>query len=432
MPPVLPSACSVLANNDVPTGAARIPLEAALPADWEGWGDPAIDGAELDAQLAVAAPPRPKRVRTMPRRPRPAAPKRTSSSGTTSDDEQSPRPAKAHSAAEARQAAAAAAAEAAAAGGGSFHSLHSLGRSGSLLPARSLPEQGSAPRVLVMSQSAWEAQKQQMAAMEGVRTIHLDRKRSSSGKATRSFSIPSMSAEGARPQSHWQLQQQRMAAAGSCGDAAAGDAAAGASPLLASFASARSSGVGADRFGGQAAAMQPPPLSHRSAGQPSDLSPFALAAAQASQATTEGGSGAWPHTASHHLPVAVPLGSRRSASGAIASPVAEAACATAAGCSPRAGQDWVAYAPQLPLPAPQQLGDSEASTAVTFPGGAFTDRAAMLQQQVEAGSFGPTMAALPVRCWGRPWTAHLHVAFAPGHARQPCARSCRSAGLLVA
>jgi hypothetical protein len=27
----------VLANNDVPTGAARFKLEARLPADWEGW-----------------------------------------------------------------------------------------------------------------------------------------------------------------------------------------------------------------------------------------------------------------------------------------------------------------------------------------------------------------------------------------------------------
>ena len=28
--------CRVLANNDVPTGAARIPLEALLDAGWEG------------------------------------------------------------------------------------------------------------------------------------------------------------------------------------------------------------------------------------------------------------------------------------------------------------------------------------------------------------------------------------------------------------
>lgn len=34
--PFLP--CRCLANNDAPTGAARIPLEATLPADWEGWG----------------------------------------------------------------------------------------------------------------------------------------------------------------------------------------------------------------------------------------------------------------------------------------------------------------------------------------------------------------------------------------------------------
>lgn len=29
-------ACRVLANNDTPTGPGRIPLEVALPADWEG------------------------------------------------------------------------------------------------------------------------------------------------------------------------------------------------------------------------------------------------------------------------------------------------------------------------------------------------------------------------------------------------------------
>jgi hypothetical protein len=46
----------VLANNDVPTGAARIPLEACLPADWEGWGAeeaamalPDVPRAERDA-----------------------------------------------------------------------------------------------------------------------------------------------------------------------------------------------------------------------------------------------------------------------------------------------------------------------------------------------------------------------------------------------
>ena len=29
--------CSCLANNDAPTGAAHITMEATLAADWEGW-----------------------------------------------------------------------------------------------------------------------------------------------------------------------------------------------------------------------------------------------------------------------------------------------------------------------------------------------------------------------------------------------------------
>ena len=43
----------VLANNDVPTGAARITLEARLPADWEGWGS---DAAGQSAARALATP----------------------------------------------------------------------------------------------------------------------------------------------------------------------------------------------------------------------------------------------------------------------------------------------------------------------------------------------------------------------------------------
>jgi hypothetical protein len=43
----------VLANNDVPTGAARIPLDARLPADWEGWAAEEAVGANGDAAPAV-------------------------------------------------------------------------------------------------------------------------------------------------------------------------------------------------------------------------------------------------------------------------------------------------------------------------------------------------------------------------------------------
>lgn len=55
----------VLANNDVPTGAARIPLEAQLPSDWEGW---AAEEEVSGAAAAPAAAQRPKRIRTRSRR----------------------------------------------------------------------------------------------------------------------------------------------------------------------------------------------------------------------------------------------------------------------------------------------------------------------------------------------------------------------------
>ncbi|KAL4421530.1 hypothetical protein ABPG75_010821 [Micractinium tetrahymenae] len=68
----------VLANNDVPTGAARIPLEAQLPADWEGWA------AEEEADdAAAAALQQPKRIRTRNRRSEPSLSARPSSSAAT-------------------------------------------------------------------------------------------------------------------------------------------------------------------------------------------------------------------------------------------------------------------------------------------------------------------------------------------------------------
>jgi hypothetical protein len=59
----------VLANNDVPTGAARIPLEVCLPADWEGWGPPIVAAAGQAGEAQAPAPA--KRVRA--RRSRRAA-----------------------------------------------------------------------------------------------------------------------------------------------------------------------------------------------------------------------------------------------------------------------------------------------------------------------------------------------------------------------
>ena len=62
----------VLANNDVPTGAARIPLQATLPADWEGWSDPPAStgtpntpSADVPQLCAAGASPRPRRVRSL-------------------------------------------------------------------------------------------------------------------------------------------------------------------------------------------------------------------------------------------------------------------------------------------------------------------------------------------------------------------------------
>ena len=45
---------SVLANNDAPTGAARIVLEATLPSDWEGWSG----GSGSSKRSAAAEPAR--------------------------------------------------------------------------------------------------------------------------------------------------------------------------------------------------------------------------------------------------------------------------------------------------------------------------------------------------------------------------------------
>jgi hypothetical protein len=57
----------VLANNDVPTGAARITLDARLPADWEGWAEAPPAPADQDLPAVPSAPPtaaaRPKRTR---------------------------------------------------------------------------------------------------------------------------------------------------------------------------------------------------------------------------------------------------------------------------------------------------------------------------------------------------------------------------------
>lgn len=59
LPPVrLSSRCSVLSNNDAPTGAARIVLEATLPSDWEGWsGGSGSSGGGLSGKRSAAAQP---------------------------------------------------------------------------------------------------------------------------------------------------------------------------------------------------------------------------------------------------------------------------------------------------------------------------------------------------------------------------------------
>ncbi|KAL4855418.1 hypothetical protein ACK3TF_003964 [Chlorella vulgaris] len=54
----------VLANNDVPTGAARIKLEAHLPADWEGWAPQAPQLTPAEPQ--ATSRPRKQAVRAKP------------------------------------------------------------------------------------------------------------------------------------------------------------------------------------------------------------------------------------------------------------------------------------------------------------------------------------------------------------------------------
>jgi hypothetical protein len=54
----------VLANNDVPTGAARIKLEAHLPADWEGWAPQAPQLTPVEP--LAASRPRKQAARAKP------------------------------------------------------------------------------------------------------------------------------------------------------------------------------------------------------------------------------------------------------------------------------------------------------------------------------------------------------------------------------
>ncbi|KAI3429666.1 hypothetical protein D9Q98_005751 [Chlorella vulgaris] len=67
----------VLANNDVPTGAARIKLEAHLPADWEGWSPQ----APRPASSRPLTTSRPRKPSTQSARPKPI---KTESANVTS------------------------------------------------------------------------------------------------------------------------------------------------------------------------------------------------------------------------------------------------------------------------------------------------------------------------------------------------------------
>ena len=413
----------MLANNDVPTGAARIPLEAVLPADWEGWANTPATPAEQDVPLLpapVCPPPRAKRGRgtPKPKRPRSAAPKPGSNAEPLAEEQQ--RSAKRRSKEGAGAAAGVAAALASAGGsggGGSLAAYSSLGAA-----TESLTEQqGSTPRVVVLSQSAWKAQQQQLGPLKGLPTIHLAPSSGGSKRGpNRSVSLPAAAPAAApRPQSHWQLQQQRMAAqAGSGAGTPTGSGAAGAGQQPAMF-TARSLASPAP-----SASQQPSPTSASPHGASlgNDVSPFALAAAQASQAMAEGGSSAWPHPAPHHQQqqqqqqrAAAAAGGRANELGASPRLDSLVGASVAPSRSPR-GQEWVAYSPHaptsLPMQAPmlvQQLGGSDASSVLYYPGPGLTDRAALLQRQVEAAGFGPTVSALQAVSGGS-WCActHLH------------------------
>ena len=412
----------MLANNDVPTGAARIPLEATLPADWEGWANMPATPVEQDVALlpAPVCPPvrTAKRVRATPRKPRTQAAKPEGGSGGAAEVEGS-------SSAKRRPKAAAGAPAgnaAAPAEGGSLAAYSSLGTA-----TESLTEQqGSTPRVVVLSQSAWKAQQQQSGPLNGMPTIHLaPTSRAGSGRGTRSISLPSPAATAQRPQSHWQVQQQRMAAqAGSGGGTPTGSGGAGGGTNPGMFAARTLASSG------PSASQQPSPrsASPHCASLAGDISPFALAAAQASQAMAERGSNAWPHLPhqqqqqqqQQQQPSAMAAAATgpSSAGEPLASPRLDplvGASVAVPSRSPRE-QQWVAYSPQmptsLPLPVPMlptQLGGSDASSALYYPGPGLPDRAALLQRQVEAAGFAHSAAAFQAVSALHNWSLLLNL-----------------------
>lgn len=90
----------VLANNDTPTGPGRIPLEALLPDDWEGWEDPTDWRSSLDSLVSSAfgkppassTPPPPRRL-ARSSRSEPSQAAAMADSGSAGSKPPSPRPA---------------------------------------------------------------------------------------------------------------------------------------------------------------------------------------------------------------------------------------------------------------------------------------------------------------------------------------------------
>lgn len=192
----------MLSNNDVPTGVARIPLEAHLTSDWEGWSPSPSTPTEPHARLTAAAGSRRKCARSLPRQSTKAVRRnladspssRSRASSASDSDGTAPQllPPVAATATAAEPAAAAAAANISPF---AAYAPAALERS----PSVPRPESFDTPatgRVLVVSESAW--QQAQLA------------------NAQRSQSLP------VPPLSPWELQR-RMAANTPAGAAAAAE-----------------------------------------------------------------------------------------------------------------------------------------------------------------------------------------------------------------
>lgn len=296
----------MLANNDVPSGAARIPLHVALPSDWEGWD--AVPPEPEEGAASVAPPPRLKRQRSTPRRTRGAL-VREGSTASESDLSDSPRRARSADVLEAeeqRQSAALAAGAFAAAAAdvpatnqpaspaagpaASPFAAYAVQARACSLPMPCGPHSSYSTRVLVVSESAWQAAAQQAAAEAAATRLHgmaLSSASSGSdqpaGAASRSFSLPAMQS-GSRQQAYRQLQQQGLASSPVAGSS------------LPAYGMARTL-PGPSAADSQWLAASQASLSQLAAGCSSEALPFAKAASLRSLTAADGSAALSRHAA---------------------------------------------------------------------------------------------------------------------------------------